>query len=148
MLTQYPSLVGQDRYFLIIAIKEEPSYVAWLWCGQDQNANVIYGTNWQVGKLVDHLKASGHKITILNLSLGQILSTLDGPLLNAHYALKPEPSPRFKHYKGTVYEVLNEAFLESTEETLVIYRAVDNPSKIWARPKSEFYGTIPRFEAL
>lgn len=68
---------------------------------------------------------------------------------------EPTKYQRFRHYKGNLYEVITEAKHSETNQTLVIYRSLDEPGKIWARPKDMFYGTveincqiIPRFEAL
>ena len=67
----------------------------------------------------------------------------------------PAKYQRFRHYKGNLYEVITEALHSETEEVLVIYRSLDEPSKVWARPKAMFYETvevdcqiIPRFEVL
>jgi hypothetical protein len=44
----------------------------------------------------------------------------------------------YRHYKGTVYEVLYEALNSETLESQIVYRDVNNPDKIWVRPKSMF----------
>lgn len=62
---------------------------------------------------------------------------------------------RFEHYKGGIYEVLMVATHTETLEPLAIYRAVDKPERIWARPLSMFRewvdwkgGRVPRFRKL
>ena len=63
----------------------------------------------------------------------------------------------YRHYKNhKVYRVLCEAKHSETEEALVIYEALYDDHKIWARPKSMFLEyvtdtagrTVPRFECL
>lgn len=63
----------------------------------------------------------------------------------------------YRHYKNhKVYRVLCEAKHSETEEDLVIYEALYDDHKIWARPKSMFLEdvtdtigcTVPRFECL
>lgn len=47
----------------------------------------------------------------------------------------------YKHFKGTIVEIIEVAELESTGEFLVIYRhCADN--SVWARPKNEFLGEV------
>lgn len=61
----------------------------------------------------------------------------------------------YRHYKGNEYEVTDQAVHTETGEKLVIYKSLDEPSKIWARPFEMFFETvtidgkeIPRFEKL
>lgn len=63
----------------------------------------------------------------------------------------------YKHYKNhKTYKVLCEAVHSETGEALVIYEAMYDDHKIWARPKSMFLEyvtdaagcTVPRFECL
>jgi len=44
----------------------------------------------------------------------------------------------YRHYKGNEYEVLYIAKHTETEEELVVYRALKDPEKIWARLRAMF----------
>jgi hypothetical protein len=46
----------------------------------------------------------------------------------------PKVGEKYRHYKGNIYEVLFIGKHTETEEDLVIYRAVEKPEQIWARP--------------
>ncbi len=46
----------------------------------------------------------------------------------------PKVGETYLHYKGNLYEVLYIGKHTETEEDLVIYRAVEKPEQIWARP--------------
>ncbi len=52
--------------------------------------------------------------------------------------MKAEIGKRYRHYKGNEYEVIYIAKHTETEEELVIYRAISDPNKIWARPRAMF----------
>lgn len=63
----------------------------------------------------------------------------------------------YRHYKNRkTYKVLCEAEHSETGEALVIYEAMYDDHKIWARPKSMFLEdvtdatgrTVPRFDCL
>ena len=54
------------------------------------------------------------------------------------------PKGRYRHFKGGLYEVLAVAKHSETEEELVIYRNVEHPEKIWARPLSMWQETVER----
>ena len=41
----------------------------------------------------------------------------------------------YRHFKGGIYEVIENAVHTETGDSLVLYRAVDRPSPIWARPE-------------
>jgi hypothetical protein len=67
----------------------------------------------------------------------------------------PKVGGKYRHYKGNIYEVLFLGKHTETEEDLVIYRAVEKPEQIWARPLPmwietvEWEGkTVPRFAPL
>lgn len=60
---------------------------------------------------------------------------------SSHQKLLPEPGI-YRHFKGGEYELLTVARDSETEELLAIYRAVDDPSKIWVRPLEMFTETI------
>ncbi|MFZ2586781.1 MAG: DUF1653 domain-containing protein [Alphaproteobacteria bacterium] len=48
---------------------------------------------------------------------------------------------RTRHYKGGVYEVLVEAKLEATQQSVYVYRSVAT-GEVWARPVREFEDTV------
>jgi hypothetical protein len=59
----------------------------------------------------------------------------------------------YRHYKGKMYEVLDEAMHSETMEPMVIYRALYGNFDLWVRPKDMFLekvqlaaGEVPRFE--
>lgn len=61
----------------------------------------------------------------------------------------------YRHYKGTLYELLYTAVHTETEDRLVVYRSIEQPNKIWARPYNMFFATvviedkeIPRFKKI
>ncbi len=51
---------------------------------------------------------------------------------------------RYRHFKGNEYEVTGFARHSETEEKLVLYRSVNDPEEIWARPYKMFAETIFR----
>lgn len=63
---------------------------------------------------------------------------------------------KYKHFKGNDYEVLLVAKHTETEEDIVVYKDLNSPEKIWARPLEMFLGTkkledgteIKRFEKI
>lgn len=62
---------------------------------------------------------------------------------------------KYKHFKGTVYEVIAIAKHSETLEEMVIYRSVKNKNDVWARPASMWFETVerdgkiaPRFEFI
>lgn len=67
-------------------------------------------------------------------------------------------SGRYRHYKGGQYLVVGEALHTETEETLVLYRSVQDgvaSARLFARPSAMFSETIeidgrrvPRFASL
>jgi hypothetical protein len=65
-------------------------------------------------------------------------------------ALQPGP---YRHFKGSLYEVVGEARHSETEERLAVYRAPSG--ELWVRPLDMFLGTalvdgvaVQRFERL
>jgi len=49
------------------------------------------------------------------------------------------PGPgRYRHFKGSEYELLMVARHSETEELLAVYRAVEEPERIWVRPLEMF----------
>lgn len=62
---------------------------------------------------------------------------------------------KYRHFKGSIYEVTGFAKHSETGEKLVIYKSVDNPDEVWARPYDMFTETfwragekIKRFEMI
>jgi hypothetical protein len=56
----------------------------------------------------------------------------------------------YRHFKGGIYLVVDEATHSETGEVLVIYRTQDR-TKTWARPREMFYGEKdgkPQFERV
>ena len=57
----------------------------------------------------------------------------------------------YRHYKGNIYVIESIAHLESSGETMVVYRPLVD-TKQYVRPKKEFQeilpGGIPRFERM
>jgi hypothetical protein len=69
--------------------------------------------------------------------------------------MKAEIGKKYRHYKGNEYEVIYIAKHTETEEELVIYRALQDPEKVWARPRAMFEEEIevggkvmPRFSRI
>ena len=54
------------------------------------------------------------------------------------------PKGRYRHFKGGMYEVVAIAKHSETEEELVIYRNLQEPEKIWARPLGMWFETVER----
>ncbi|WP_457857623.1 DUF1653 domain-containing protein [Psychrobacter pulmonis] len=61
----------------------------------------------------------------------------------------------YRHYKGSLYQVLHTAQHSETEELLVVYRCLYGEYGVWVRPLSMFVETvevdgkeIPRFELI
>lgn len=67
-----------------------------------------------------------------------------------------ELSPgRYRHYKGSEYQVLMVATHSETEEPMVVYRALYGDRGVWVRPLAMFSETVecdgrlqPRFELV
>lgn len=65
------------------------------------------------------------------------------------------PPGRYRHFKGGFYDVLATARHTETGESVVIYRAADDPESVWVRPLEMFVGltrragrSVPRFERV
>jgi len=61
----------------------------------------------------------------------------------------------YRHYKGSLYEVIDVARHSETEEQLVVYRALYGERGLWVRPLAMFSETVvvdgaerPRFDRL
>ena len=56
---------------------------------------------------------------------------------------------KYKHFKGSIYEVLGEGVHTETKELLVLYKSFSGSDKypagtIWARPKEMFLDNVKR----
>jgi hypothetical protein len=67
-------------------------------------------------------------------------------------ATRPNPG-RYRHYKGSDYEVIGIARHSETEEELVVYRTLYGDGSLWVRPLEMFMEdvtvdgrTVPRFD--
>ena len=49
---------------------------------------------------------------------------------------------KYRHFKGNIYDVIGFAKHSENGEKLVIYRSVENPDEVWARPYKMFAETI------
>ena len=65
------------------------------------------------------------------------------------------PQGIYRHYKGSLYQVLHTAQHSETEESLVFYRCLYGEYGVWVRPLSMFSETVmidgkevPRFELI
>ena len=61
----------------------------------------------------------------------------------------------YRHYKGSLYQVLHTAQHFETEESFVVYRCLYGEYDVWVRPLAMFSETImiegkeiPRFELI
>ena len=57
----------------------------------------------------------------------------------------------YRHFKGGGYEVIGNAIHTETGESSVIYRSIDRPSPIWARPEKMWNDMVngkKRFELI
>ena len=50
----------------------------------------------------------------------------------------------YKHFKGTIYEVIGIATHSETQEQLVIYRQTSDKNKLWARPLEMFISKVDK----
>ncbi len=48
----------------------------------------------------------------------------------------------YRHYKGSLYQVLHTAQHSETEESLVVYRCLYGEYGVWVRPLSMFSETV------
>ncbi|BEV15976.1 DUF1653 domain-containing protein [Herbaspirillum sp. DW155] len=60
---------------------------------------------------------------------------------------------RYRHYKGGIYEYVDEAILEADLTPMIVYRAADG--RLWLRPRAAFFEMVdvggrqvPRFEKI
>ncbi|MCG3873645.1 DUF1653 domain-containing protein [Psychrobacter sp. Ps7] len=69
--------------------------------------------------------------------------------------LQSVPQGIYRHYKGSLYQVLHTAQHSETQEELVVYRCLYGEYGVWVRPLSMFSETVevegkhvPRFELI
>jgi len=55
---------------------------------------------------------------------------------------KTIPQGIYRHYKGSLYQVLHTAQHSETEESLVVYRCLYGEYGVWVRPLSMFTETV------
>ena len=67
--------------------------------------------------------------------------------------LQSVPQGIYRHYKGSLYQVLHTAQHSETQEALVVYRCLYGEYGVWVRPLAMFSETVevegkqvPRFE--
>ena len=65
------------------------------------------------------------------------------------------PQGIYRHYKGSLYQILHTAKHSETEETLVVYRCLYGEYGVWVRPMAMFTESVmidgkqvPRFEMI
>lgn len=65
------------------------------------------------------------------------------------------PQGIYRHYKGSLYQVLHTAKHSETEESLVVYRCLYGEYGVWVRPLAMFTEMVtvdgkevPRFELI
>lgn len=56
--------------------------------------------------------------------------------------LKNVKKGRYRHFKGTEYEVLGVSTHSETGEKLVVYMSVDGKETLWARPYDMFIDVV------
>lgn len=52
------------------------------------------------------------------------------------------PQGIYRHYKGSLYQVLHTAQHSETEESLVVYRCLYGEYGVWVRPLTMFTETV------
>ncbi len=55
---------------------------------------------------------------------------------------KTVPQGIYRHYKGSLYQVLHTAQHSETEESLVVYRCLYGEYGVWVRPLAMFSETV------
>ena len=55
---------------------------------------------------------------------------------------KTVPQGIYRHYKGSLYQVLHTAQHSETEEALVVYRCLYGEYGVWVRPLAMFTETV------
>jgi len=62
---------------------------------------------------------------------------------------KKRPNPKtgeiYKHFKGNLYQVVTIAVHTETSDKLVVYKSIENPEKVFARPIDMFMSEVDRF---
>ena len=56
--------------------------------------------------------------------------------------LPDTPLGRYRHYKGSEYDVIGVARHSETHEPLVVYRPLYNATGLWVRPHAMFFEIV------
>lgn len=96
------------------------------------------------------------EIPFFSLKLRYVGETLVETFLNGKpYRQGEFPKGVYRHFKGGLYKILNEALDSETGEPCVVYQGLYGEKKIWVRPKKMFFENVeregkifPRFELL
>ena len=113
------------------------------------NGNEVFDCN---GWCEIYMPPYSTRILVVNdgsfkVNLGAELVT--APVDNSVVEIKAETPEevtlgKYRHFKGNEYEVIGFAKHSETEEKLVLYRSLNNPDEVWARPYDMFCETIFR----
>lgn len=93
--------------------------------------NQIAG-KWYEDRMLDYVRENRGKRCIVKE---------DGETILRVEIIEEVKTGLYRHYKGTLYTVIGEAFHTETGEQFVLYRETEgvvNESPLWARPVSEF----------
>lgn len=62
-------------------------------------------------------------------------------------SIRPNPVENqvYRHFKGTLYQIVTIAVHTEDSEKLVVYKSVENPEKVFARPLEMFMSEVDRF---
>ena len=55
---------------------------------------------------------------------------------------EPRELELYRHFKGTLYQVITIAINTETSEKMVVYRALEKPERVFARPLGMFLGEV------
>ena len=62
--------------------------------------------------------------------------------INANMHRQNMVEKKYRHFKGGIYRVVDIAVHSENAEMLVIYKSVDDESKVWARPLEMFISEV------
>lgn len=54
------------------------------------------------------------------------------------------PGSIVRHFKGTLYRIIDFGKHTETGETMVIYQAIKEPDKVWVRPADMFFSKVDK----
>ena len=52
----------------------------------------------------------------------------------------------YRHFKGGLYKVVDVAVHSETADLYVIYKSLDDPTLVWARPLSMFLSDVDKYK--